>query len=777
MKVRSVLFVSLLLLVQVFAHGQKLEREPDPLQRPYSPADGSGAFVATNPPPFVWVPAGKNLTYCLQVSPSRDFSSAATRTYRDLDISIHSLRKPLEPGMLFWRYGVQKPDGGVTWSRTRSFTVPKGARLWPFPELDKAIASVPRNRPRLFFLANQVREYRRRCKGDLKNSCRALCRSCDRYVGQDLVPEPPYVKGSGPERGKNYQRIFRTTRPPMDAMERCGLAYLLTGEKKYGLEAKRRILHFFSWDPEGSTNLFRNDEPAMWMMMRGVRAYDWTYGLFSPSEREKVESAMRIRAAQFYRRLHGRFESNPHDSHAGRILGFLGEASLAFCHEWPEARQWLDYVLQVFWAVYPAWGMDDGGWHEGPSYWSYYMGFVLHFVVPLRNATGVDLMQKPFFRNTPYYKLYTNPPYAKISPFGDGEHRGPSRSMGQLMYQFSALLNDPYIRWYADFLNADAGTGPLGFVLTGKPPPAKNPSALSPNRFFPGVGLVSFHTNLGHAKNDIHFLFHSDPYGAISHAHADENAFTIEAFGEAIAIKSGYYPWYGSNHHRNWSWQTKSANCITISGGKGQPPHDPRAKGRILSFESSDDYDYVAGDATEAYRGLLTKFHRHIIHLRPGVFVIFDDLAAPENVTYEWRLHSLSKMSLDEKNRSLLLSQGDARLKVEFLRPRNLTFHQTNQFHDPPEWGEKNQWHFFAATREKAQEAKFLTVLTVYRRGQEKELPRPTFLAGEGAIGVVVETPTGARHLVGFRIREGGTVTLAGKAFEADLPAFATRLR
>lgn len=755
MKPRTLFLIKLALMVQALGWGQELDREPRPLQRPYSPADGR--TIAINPPPFVWVPAGRDLTYALQVSSSEKFPPSETRTQGDLDISIHSLEKPLEAGKWFWRYGVQKPDASIAWSRARGFAVPERAHLSPFPNLNKAISSVPGGRPRLFFLPGQVAEYRERCRKDLAEKCGSLCRRCDRHIGRELVLEPAYVKGKGAERGKDYQNIFRTTRPPMDAMQDCGLAYLLTGEKKYGLEAKRRILHFFSWDPEGSTSLSHNDEPAMWMMMRGVRAYDWTYDLFSPSERETVESVIRVRAAQFYERLHGRFESNPHDSHAGRILGFLGEASLAFCHEWPEARKWLDYVLQVFWAVYPAWGKDDGGWHEGPSYWSYYMEFVLHFIVPLRNASGIDLMEKPFFRNTPYYKLYTNPPCAKISPFGDGEHSGPSRGMGQVMYQFSALLDDPHIRWYADFLKADAGSGPLGFALGGKAPPAKSPSHLPPNRYFPGVGLVSLHTKLGDPENDIHFLFHSDPYGTISHAHADENAFTIEAFGEALAIKSGYYPWYGSDHHRNWSWQTKSSNCITIDGGKGQPPHDPLAKGRIIAFRSWNDYDYIAGDATEAYRGLLTRFHRHVIHVRPGIFVIFDDLAAPERVKYEWWLHSLSEMELDEKNQTVTVSQGNARLRVCFPLPGQWAFHGTNEFSDPPEWGEKNQWHF-RAEFDSAKVGWFVAVLMVYRAEDESSLPGLRFLLLEGGVGVgaeILETKTSG-HQVSFRPGKDG---------------------
>ena len=81
------------------------------------------------------------------------------------------------------------------------------------------------------------------------------------------------------------------------------LAYLITGNQRLGQEAKRRILHFFAWDPEGTTSFYAYDEPPMWMMMRGARAYDWTYDLFTPDERSRVETNMRARAAQFYQRL------------------------------------------------------------------------------------------------------------------------------------------------------------------------------------------------------------------------------------------------------------------------------------------------------------------------------------------------------------------------------------------------------------------------------------------------------------------------------------------
>ena len=56
----------------------------------------------------------------------------------------------------------------------------------------------------------------------------------------------------------------------MNMMEKFGALYLLTGDERYGEEAKRRIIHFFSWDPLGPTSYYANNEAAMWMLYKGV---------------------------------------------------------------------------------------------------------------------------------------------------------------------------------------------------------------------------------------------------------------------------------------------------------------------------------------------------------------------------------------------------------------------------------------------------------------------------------------------------------------------------
>ena len=727
-----------------------LDAPPGPRQKPYAPADGQR--VEVTPPPFIWVPAGKDARYTLQVSSAEDFAAETTRTYSGLRRSAFAGTEPLPPGQWFWRYGVES-DAGPIFGRPRPFVVPPDARPFAFPDWEQAIARVPRARPRLFFPGQRLAEVRQWATGPLKPAIDSLVASCRRAVGEELVAEPGYRPDEPAAYGPWAIRVMRTTRPPMDAMEHCALAYLLTGDRTLGDEAKRRLLHFFTWDPDGPTSFFAYDEPPMWMMMRGTRAYDWTYDLFAPDERARIESNMRARAAQFFQHLQQLpFESQPFDSHAGRLPGFLGECALSFVYEWPEARDWLDYATLLYYTSYPAWGGDDGGWQEGPSYWSAYMQFALHYVVALRAATGVDLMQKPFFRNTPYYGLYTATPYHQHRPFGDGQTSSP-RGLGGLMYVFSTLTANPYFRWYAEASGTRIGTDTLSLATYDPHLEARNPRELPPARSFPAVGLASLHTALGDQEQDISFLLRSSPYGGVSHGHADQNAYVIEAFGRGLAIATGYYPWYGSPHHDQWTRSTRAVNSVLVDG-EGQIQRRWGAGGRLEACTSVAGYDYVRGEAAPAYAGRLDRFRRHVVHLRPGVFVLFDELAAAEPARFAWLLHAYHRIAVDEPGRVLRITNSPAAMQVHLLLPAQVAFTQTDRYEPAPEaeagdWS--NTWHLAASNVDPVRETHFLAVFLPHREGAHDALPRVELLTGTGAVGVRLVGAEGGQDLVAFR--------------------------
>lgn len=731
----------------------QLDVLPNENQVDYSPEDGS--TVKVNPPPFIWLPVKKDMTYptdyvdyngprdkiwnpindnykyTLQISKDKNFKSGVI-TKKGIEISTFSLDKALKPGEWYWRYGVE--NGKTIYSQYRKFIVPSDVKIWPFPSnINKVISSIPKTRPRLFILKEELDTFRNRALyGDLKEIVSEIKSDIEKFIGEELPAESKWVKGLGPEFGENsWTLIYQANIPSIDLAESFGLVYLLTGEKKYGEESRRRVVHFLGWDPDGPTSDRSHNETNYRIVDQCSRAYDWVYELFTSEERIMIQKSMKRRVEQLYDRLKYRSDRPYHvynrGSHEERITGFIGQAAICFADEWKETADWLKYALTIHWNLYPAWAKEDGGWHQGPSYWSGYQTKVLHFITALKKASNIDLMQKDFFRNTPYYILYSNPPYAKRSPFGDFAYNPPGNAIGALMYNYSSLLNDPYLRWYSDFMGSGQGKNILGVLLKNDEIKGKAPVDLPQTRYFPGIGLVSIHTNFGIAEDDIHFLFQSDPYGGVSHGHPHQNAFIIEAFGEALAITTGYRPWYGSPHHINWTKQTKSSNCITIDGGKGQG-NVALAKGEILTFENRDIYDYILGDATQAYLGLLKKYQRHVIHIRPGIFILYDDLEAPEPVIFEWWLHALSKMKINESDKSILISERDVCLKVNLLHSGKLNFDQFTGFPDPPEVvGEKgldytNNWHLTVSSSLKSEKERFIAVLVPFKKEKEPEI-------------------------------------------------------
>jgi hypothetical protein len=737
-----------------------LDAPPRATQKPYAPAEGQRLEVT--PPAFLWVPAKPGSTYVLQVSQAATFDAPGTRSFAGLRRSAFAPSEVLPPGKWFWRYGVETSKGPV-FGKPRPFTVPPEARPFPFPKWDSVIPQVPRERPRLFFSGARLEQVRRGARGELKAAIDSLVAACEREVGKELVAEPGRAP-KGADFGPWAVNVMRTTRPPMDVMERCALAYLVTGNQRLGQEAKRRLQHFFAWDPEGPTSFFAYDEPPMWMMMRGTRAYDWTYALFTPAEREQIEAPMRVRAGQFLKHLQRLpFESNPYDSHAGRLPGFLGECALSFIHEWPETREWLDYATLLYYTSYPAWGGDDGGWQEGPGYWGAYMQFALHYVLALRQATGVDLAQKPFFRNTPYYGLYTATPYHQHSPFGDGQTGSP-RGLGHVMYVFSTLTQNPYFRWHAQESGVTIAGDALSLAAYDPQLQARSPRELPGARSFPAVGLVSFHTALGDKDQDISFLMRSSPYGGVSHGHADQNAYVIEAFGRGLAIATGYYPWYGSPHHSQWTRSTKAVNSVLVDG-QGQVQRNRQATGELTAFQSVDGYDYAEGEAAPAYLGRMERFRRHVVHVRPGVFVLFDDLRAPQPARFEWLLHAYRRIEIAESQRMLRVENGPAAMNVHLLLPERVEFAQTNRYEPEPESiarGWENTWHVTVGTATPARAAPYLAVLLVHRKGKEDSLPKVAMVAGTGAVGVRLTAREGAEDLVAFRMDSHAPTVVCG---------------
>lgn len=754
-----------------------IDRDPDVGETGYAPEDGSEA--PTNPPTFVWLPLERAQRYRLQWSKDPGFAPETTET-AECTQTIHAPRSTFAPGVWYWRFGVEAPaPAGMVYSKARRFTVSDAAPEVPFPDVAAVVRKLSGVRPRDFMPSGGIDALRDLAQGELKEQAQALRRDAERYIDGELLPEPPRLPPPGdPRYGEEYVRIFQATRRFNAGMVACAQAYLLTGDERCGQEARRRLMHLMSWDPEGSTSLFHHDEPGTELVRVCPRTYDWIYPLLSEDERRKCREVLAARIPQLYKALTDmHFETRPYSSHPmDYYISDLTEACLTMAGELP-VEEMLQYVLTQLWSpFYPPFGGPEGGWCEGPSYWQWSTASFLRTFHLVRQATGCDLFRKPWLANTPYFKLYCNPPYSRMSPFGDGQ--SGAAGGGDTMYKLGAALRDPYALWFAEQQHQQAG-GIEQFLFRREGLEARAPSDLPQARCFADVGLACMHSDLADGANNVQFMMRSSPFGAISHAYADQNAFVLHAYGEPLAIASGYYPYYASPHHAQWTWLTKAANSILVNG-EGQKIRDWRSKGRIAQFATNGYCHYALGDAHLAYPGVLSRFDRHALFLRPQtpdeepVVVLMDDLEASKPSSFQWLLHALDEMQIDETGQRVTIGRGAARLRVSFLCPAGLRLSQADQFTVPPERdGMPNQWHLTASADEPVSARHFLTVLQPYREGQQPATARA--IEVPGALGVEVRGAS-LTHTVVFRTdaARGTPLSVAGTQTDADVFAVAT---
>jgi len=763
-----------------------LERQAQPEELLAYPPDGQA--VAVNPPGFCWTPHEGAKVYRLQVTklgePTQNVISTAP-----LASTAFPPAQTLAPGSYSWRVFYLGENGVVFGtSRTRTFTVRPGLPELPMPDVARLKAELGDARPRLLLAGDRLRSLRQAIAEGRLSAWGAFLEAAARAEEEKPYPEPR-PSGHGPSTSAEYLQIFRSGKVGSAHLVRLALAYRITGEKKYLDGARRWLMALASWDPRGITSHRLpqpsggegNDEASMPMLERMSLAWDWMGDRLSPEERGEVLVAMRERGNQVLETLQKEdFLSHPFENHDGRVLAFLGEAGLAFLGDIPDAGRWLDYVLRCYLTCYPSFGGDEGGWAQGISYWSIYLYWLTGFVEALREVTDVDLLRRPFFRNTGYFGVYAHPPYAPRGAFGDDSYSPPTRPEQMLIDFLADSLRDPILKWQAQSIRvpaniaADPDEWYIGDVISIcravdrapalRPEP---PTRLEGSRLFPDIGWVTMHSALGDAANDVWALFKASRFGSFSHSHADQNSFLLNAYGQALAIDSGYYPEYGTPHDELWTRQTQAHNDILVNG-RGQPPYTWAAGGRIESFEQHGLITIVRGQAAEAYnlpqpegvarlwRQLLQEplppmeptvesFERTLVfdgsQARPLLFVS-DYVRTTGAANFDWLLHSLSSMQTDAQSGSISLSNGNARLEVRLVSTEPLSFSEGSGFPIPPEPvidtaypnpPAETQWHLKVHSEHPARETRFLAVLVPYRASEPP--PEITALRSSNARG------------------------------------------
>lgn len=762
-------------------------REPKSDEIGYRPGDG--ATVPLNPPSFAWLHENGAVTYEVEWGRAPAAGSKVPSHVDGVRWNTFTPSEPLPPGTYAWRYRYRNAAGEVSnWSQERMVVVPVGAIEFPMPSRRQQRDLVPANHPRLFLRPEDLPRLRQLASGRDQERFASLKAQAERLLQGEPTPEPEHLGSARNKEDKEAVKYWwpnrtQTEKACMEA-EMLAFVYLITGEKKYGEAARKWVLHLASWNPDGPTNFKLNCEAGKPMLFRPARAYDWAWDMFTPGDREKIR-------ATTLRRIGDAWESGevgrgtghlnrPFNSHGNRVWHKIGEAGIAFLGEIPEAEDWLDYAVNKFHACYPVWSDDDGGWHEGVSYWNGYMSKAVWWLHVAHSALKMDGMRKPFFAHVGDYPLYIAPPHSPNSGFGDLSFRPPSSgSASFLEYHIRLKGNHPggqrasYWRWWMEQWNMRGPSGILGFLYAAnlpEAPAARPPTDLPVSKIFHGIGVASLHTTLLDSREDVHFLFKSSPFGTQSHGHNPHNTFQLNAYGEELLSTCVYRDLHGSKFHYQWAHSTVAHNGMLVNG-EGQIKHTPAPHGKIAAEQLAADYDYIMGDATAAYGDRLKRYHRHVLFLKKPepIIVIFDDVAAAQPATFQFMLHGYSQFDIDESGARLKVQRPKAGLTAQYLASVPLSFRQWNGFEPKPDREFPNQWHVEAGTKDKLQDLAMLTILQPYRGDDPGPALKLERVETASAVGVRIHNGKSTRVL-GFRKANAqGSAELAGKRFSGPV--------
>ena len=466
-----------------------------------------GATVQITPPGLTWLPAEGAADYRVEIR--GDGGAPVYEKVVGAD-PVHLPDKVLEPGDYTWDV-VALDDGGREAARRgeQRFSIAPGVPELPWPDPEELLARVPAGHSRLLYPKADLPEIRATLETTRKRSWQACLRAADRALDTDVPVSPDYhLREDRHEARLAYKDYFAYFRGFVDSnLMHLALGYLMTEEAKYADAAKRILLEIARWPTDDadvtSVSAKWGDEPGLSFSKCAHFAYDWLYEALSDAEKALVLKMCEERAWQTYRRLKDRtnYLTCPGSSHDGRLIAYLSDMAIVMAGESEGATTWLEYSLRALTTIYPHWAGHEGGWAEGTPYGLWYNGFYIPAFEGLRQTTGFDLWQRPFFRNVRYFFFYCTAVRGEIRPFGDSaETGGPGVKGGSgyanLMWHHAHRFSDPHMGWWVNQIRGWSGGGDRTSLLFEDEPPSAPPTDLPQSRAFRGVGWAGLHGDL-----------------------------------------------------------------------------------------------------------------------------------------------------------------------------------------------------------------------------------------------------------------------------------------
>lgn len=461
-------------------------------------------------------------------------------------------------------------------------------------------------------------------------------------------------------------RLLSQSRRCLDRVYTLGLAFRLTGERKYADRALKEMMAaaaFRDWNPSH----FLDTAEMTHALAVG---YDWLYGVMTPDERTAVREAIVKLGLLPGKKVYdsgGGWSKNRNNwnqvCNGGMTIG-----ALAIADEEPAIAA---EILQDAVASIPnslRSYAPDGGWEEGPGYWHYATRYTVYMLTALLSALGTDLGLSDYegLDNTGFFRMHFAGPTGKSFNYADG---GETTGSAAEMLWLAQRYNHPVFAWHERQITGNAGSPwhLIWYTPIGQDPVTeKVPTAAQFRRI-----NVAF---LRSAWNDPDAVFVGFKGGdnRAGHSHLDLGCFVLDALGERWATDLGSddynLPAYFGN--KRWTYyrlRTESHNTLLLNNDN----QDPSAKAPLVGFQNGPELSYAVADMKAAYKGL-KSYLRAVALVKGRAVLVQDDLQAEQPVEALWGMVTTADVNCEGAKATL--TQHGKSLQARVLSPAGARF-------------------------------------------------------------------------------------------------------
>jgi hypothetical protein len=370
-----------------------------------------------------------------------------------------------------------------------------------------------------------------------------------------------------------------------------------------------------------------------------------------------------------------------------------------------KAREYLD-DFDAYWIgkILPALNEQggDGGWHGGQSSGEDGFDFMSEGgVIPWQiapilfahmTATGQSIEDSVFSTGVMKYAVeFQN---QMIRPGGEAYYDIQPVSSSRYVWilpmqmysrrRFSTDIEQQslgelggWVRAYVSQDDVDAGShdmrGQLLFEDKWVNPRSPEEIGFGMTRQFEQLGWVFMRSGFTSA-DDLSAIFIAQRYHWSELNTYSQNSFTLERKGKLI---EGYQ----NSLFIDGQYQRTISNFPTITDGiEAYAPGSVYDVGPgILAFESNDVYDYMLGDATNAYDASeLSRFTRQVVYVKPDIFVIFDRVVTHNSGTEKKWVVDPAATPQDQGNGLITVDNGSGALWIKRLLPTSASVSLTD---------------------------------------------------------------------------------------------------